>query len=194
MFGNAHFDQMRQSFADQFSSDGHSYIYRKNQTGVPIRVSELERDDFIAAFNKRVRYAIWSIIVAIVGLCLLVAWLIPDIDSVAGQIAIWGGIIASLSLCLVAFYRTWGAPSRALERRAPEGAALSKEDARALALSKITYGQLALFALIGVGFAWDMSAKVDVPHGWEMAWPVVGVVPVLLAGVQAIRKWRLRRH
>ena len=185
---------MRQSFADQFSGDGRSFIYRKNQTGVPVRVSALERDDFIATFNKRIRYTSWSVIPAVVGLCLLIAWLIPDIDSLSAQIAIWGVILAMISVLLVAFYRAWDAPSRALERRAPEGAALSKEDARALAFSKITYGRLALVALMGVGLVWDMSTKVDVAHGWGMVWPVFGGALVVVAGVQAIRKWRVRQH
>jgi hypothetical protein len=194
MFGNAHLDRVRQAFADQFSDDGHSFIYRRYQKGVPVRVSKLERDRFVAAFNKRIRYGMWSIVPATVGLILLLAWLIPDADSPAAQIATWGGIAAILLPFVAIFYWAWGAPSRELERRTPEGPALSKEEARALAFSKITYGQLALAALMGVGLVWKMSTEIDVFHGSGLVWLVFGGALVLLAGVQAIRKWSFSQH
>lgn len=194
MFGNAHLDRVRQAFADQFSGERHSFIYRKFQKGVPVRVSKLERDEFVAAFNKRIRYAMWSIVPATVGLILLLVWLVPDADSPEAQIAMWGGIAAIILPFIVIFYWAWGAPSRELERRTPEGPALSKEEARALALSKITYGQLALAALMGAGLVWKMSTKIDVLHGSGLVWLVFGGALVLLAGVQAIRKWRLSQQ
>jgi O-antigen/teichoic acid export membrane protein len=194
MFGNAHLDRVRQAFADQFSSDGHSFIYRRYQKGVPVRVSKLERDGFVAAFNKRIRYAMWSIVPATVGLILLLVWLIPDSDSPAAQIAMWGGIAAILLPFMMIFHWAWGAPSRELGSRTPEGLALSKEEARTLAFSKITYGQLALAALMGVGLVWKMSTKIDVFHGSGLVWLVFGGALVLLAGVQAIRKWRFSRR
>jgi len=154
----------------------------------------LERDEFIAAFNRRIRYAMWSIVPATVGLILLLVWLIPDTDSPAAQIAVWVGIAAILLPFMGVFYWAWGAPSRELERRAPEGPALSKEEARVLGLSKITYGQLALAAVMGVGLVWKMSAKIDVFHGSGLVWLAFGGALVLFAGVQAIRKWRFSQH
>jgi hypothetical protein len=76
----------------------------------------------------------------------------------------------------------------------PGGPALSKEEAGALTFSKITYGQLALAALMGVGLVWKMSTTIDVFHGSGLVWLVFGGGLVLLAGVQAIRKWRFGRH
>jgi hypothetical protein len=87
MFGNAHLDRVRQAFADQFSDDGHNFIYRRYQKGAPVRVSRLERDEFVAVFNRRISYAMWSTFPATVGLILLLVWLIPDADSPAAQIA-----------------------------------------------------------------------------------------------------------
>lgn len=194
MFANAHLDRVRQAFADQFSDDGHGFIYRKYQKGVPVRVSKLERDGFVAAFNQRTRYAMWSIVPATFGLILLLAWLTPETDNPVAQIAIWGGIAAILSPFLVLFYWAWGAPSRELASRTPEGPALTKEEARALAFSKISYGQLALAALMGVGLVWKKSTKIDVVHGSGLVWLVFGGALVLLAGVQAIRKWRFSQR
>lgn len=194
MFGDDHLNRVRQAFADQFASDGHSFIYRRSQKGVPIRVSKLERDGFVAAYNKRIRYAMWSTVLATFGLILLVVWLIPDAESSAAQIAMWGGIAAILLPFMVIFHRAWGAPSRELQRRTPEGAALNKEEARALAFSKITYGQLALAALMGAGLVWKMSTNTDVFHGSGRVWLVFGGALTFLAGVQAIRKWRFNRY
>lgn len=189
MFGNARSDHLRQIFADQFSVGEHGLINRKHQKGAPIRVSKAERDGFVAAFNKRIRYATWFIFPATVALILLLVWLTPGADSPVSLIAMWGGIVAILLPFMMIYYWAWNAPSRELERRTPEGPALTEEEARALAFSKITYAQLALAALIGVWLIWKMSTKVDVFHGWGVVWLAFGAAVVVIAGVQAVRKW-----
>jgi len=194
MFYDSHFGRVRQLFADQFSSDARGFVYRKGQKGAPVRVSEMERNAFVATFNKRIRYAAWSIVPATVGLILLLVWLVPDVESPAAQMAMWIGIAAILVPFTLIYYWAWNAPSRELERRTPEGAALTRDEARALAFSKITYGQLALAALMGMGLVWKMSAKTDVFHGWGLVWPVLGAALVVLAGLQAIRKWRFHQQ
>ena len=194
MFTNPHFDRIRQAFAGQFASDSHGLIYRKGQKGAPIRVSEIERVDFIAAFNKQIRYATWSIFPATVALILFLVWLSPDADSSAATPAIFVGIGVILLPYLAIFYRAWDAPSRELQHRPVEGVALTKEQTRALAFSKITYGQLALAAAGGAGLVWKMSAKTDVFHGWGMVWLIFGGGLILLACVQTFRKWLFNNH
>jgi hypothetical protein len=90
------------------------------------------------------------------------------------EIAIWVGIAVILVPFLAIYYSAWNDPSCELERRTPEGAALTKEEARALSFLKITYGQLALAALIGVGLVWKMSTETDVFHGWGVVWLIFG--------------------
>ena len=51
MFNNLHFDRVRQLFADQFEPEGTGFLYRKSIKGAPIRVTAVERDRFVAAFN-----------------------------------------------------------------------------------------------------------------------------------------------
>lgn len=194
MFGNSHFDHVRQIFSDQFSSDDHGYVYRKNQKGAGIRVSETERDDFIAAFNRRSRYATWSIFPATIALILLLAWLSPGSDSSETDIAIWIGLGAILLPFLVFLYWSWNAPDRELRGRTPESAALDRSEARALAFSKITYGQLGLAAAMGVGLVWKQSLETDLLHGWGIIWSLMGGGLVLLSAVQVIRKWRFSRQ
>lgn len=189
MFGNSHFDRVRQTFQDQFSTDSNGLMYRKGQKGAPVRVSEMERENFIATFNKTIRYTTWAIFPATITLILLLVWLVPDTNSTMGTVAIWIGLGAILAPFMGVFYWAWNAPARELQRRTPEGAALTKEEARALAFSKITYGQLALAAVMGVGLVWKMSAKTDVFHGGGLVWLVCGGFLIGLAGIQAIRKW-----
>jgi hypothetical protein len=194
MFGNSHFDRMRQTFQDQFSTDLNGFIYRKNQKGVPIRVSASERDDCVTTFNKRIRYVMWSIFPATLLLILLLVWIIPDPNSQMASVAIWIGLAAILVPFMAVFYWAWNAPARELQHRTPAGAALTKEEARTLAFSKITYGRLALAAAMSVGLVWEMSAKMDVFHGGGMVWLVVGGLLIAFAGVQAIRKWRFNQQ
>jgi hypothetical protein len=107
----------------------------------------MERDEFVTTFKKHIRYATWSIVPLTIGLILLLVWLVPDADGPAAQISMWVGLAAILLPFLVIFYWAWNAPSRQLESRTPEGVRLTKEEARALAFSKITCGQPAFAAL-----------------------------------------------
>jgi hypothetical protein len=190
MFRNSHLDRIRQTFADQFANDPNGIVYRKGQKGAPIRISERERDEFVSTFDRRIRFAMWSIIPATVALILLEAWLIPDTHSAVADVVIWAGIGTILLPFMSVFYWAWNAPSRELQRRMPEGAALSKAEARALAFSKITYSQLALAALMGAGLVWRKSGETDVFHGWGMVWLIFGGGLIGLCGIQAIRKLR----
>ena len=194
MFGNSKFDRVRQIFADQFTSDAHGYIYRKSQKGAQFRVSEAERDDFIAAFNRRIRYSTWSIFPATIILILLLAWLTPESDSSEANVAIWIGVGAILLPFLVFYYWSWNAPARELQGRTPESAALTKSEARALTFSKITHGQLGLAAAMGIGLVWMQSLETDVLHGWGMIWLLMGGGLVLLSAVQVFRKWRFSQQ
>ena len=189
VLGNSHLNRVRQTFADQFATDPLGCVYRKGQKGPPFRVSELERDEFIAKFNKRIRYAIWSIFPATVALILVLVWLTPNSDSPVADLAIWAGIGAILLPFMVIFYWAWNSPSHELRSRKPEGAALTKEEAHELAFSKITYGQLALAAAMGAGLVWKMSLERAVLHGWGLIWLIFGGGSIAVAALQAIRKF-----
>lgn len=194
MFGNSHLARVQQIFADQFTSDAKGYVYRKGQIGEPFRVSDAERDAFIASFNKRIRYSFWSILPATIILILGLAWLIPDSDTMEANVAIWIGLCAILLPFLAVYLWSWNAPVRELQGRSPEGAALTKHQSRALALSKISYGQLVLAAALGVGLVWKHSFETDVFHGWGVIWLFMGGGLVLLSAVQIFRKWRFHQR
>lgn len=190
MFDNSQFDSVRKMFADQFSRETHGYVYRKGQKGAPTPLSEAERDEFVNNFNKYLRVAIWSLIPATVGMILLLAWLVREPDSPTGQMAMWGAIVAIIAPYMAIFYWAWYAPARELKHRTPTGNELTKAEARTLALSKISYGQLILGVAMVLVVVWKASAKTDVFHGWGRLWLVFAGGLIIVAGLQAIRKWR----
>jgi hypothetical protein len=194
MVGDSRPDGAAQVFADQFSRDAHGLIYRKSQKGAPIRVSEAERDGFVATFNKQKRYAMWATVSAILALLVPFAWMSLNTNSATIKLAKWAGIVAIFAIYMTIHFWIWNAPSRALRNRPPEGAALTKAEARELAFSKITFGQLGFCALMGAGLVWKMSIRTDVFHGWGRIWLVAGGMLIALAGIQAIRKWYFSQH
>jgi hypothetical protein len=157
--------------------------------GPPIRVSEAEQEDFVVTFNRRLRYATWGIVLTTIAVIVLVALLVPEIKSSAGTAAIWGGLVAILGPFMAIYYWAWNAPSRELQRRSPEGAALTKDEVRELTFSKVTYGHLVLAAVMGVAIPWRMSANFDIWNGLGMLWLVAGGSLITLSAVQTIRKW-----
>lgn len=162
--------------------------------GAPIRVSEAERDTFIAAFERRLRYAAWSLIPATFLLIGLVVLLIPEADSPSATIAMYMGLTAILVPFVVAYLWAWGAPARELGRRPLAGRARTREEVRQLMFARMTYGQLGFAVLAGLLLVWNASAKTDVFHGWGVLWLGFGGALVAAAALQALRKWMYERH
>jgi len=115
-------DQVRQSFADQFEPDGVNFVYRRSQKGEAIRVSAGEYANFIEEFDRNVSR---SKLIMYVGLGIVLGGmilfsLIKDFDL--KEPAIFAGI-GIVFIPYFAFYRwAWGAPSRALVGRVPVAA------------------------------------------------------------------------
>lgn len=193
MFANRHFDLVRELFAEQFEAEAGGFIYRKSSKGAAIRVSAGERDAFVATFITKLRYAVLGTVVGILLFIGFLVLVVPEGDSSVYQTAIYAGVTGIMALFLAAYYRAWNEPMRHLERRPIAGEALTREEARRMALAKISYGHLAIVALGGFAVLWNASAKHDVLHGWGVLWPVFAGFLVILAGVQAFRKWLSER-
>jgi hypothetical protein len=194
MFANAHFERLRQMFADQFEPDGSNFLYRKSMMGAPIRVNQTERDGFVSTFNRRLRYATWSLVPATLLLIGLLVVLFPHVDNSSAQIAIYTGIGFVLLPFMAGHYWAWNGPARELEHRPTIGEARSREQVRRLIFARITYGQLA-FAILGtIALVWKISAKNDVFHGWGVLWLIFAAALIGGTGVQAFRKWRFERY
>lgn len=193
MPGNQNFGRGRQGFAAQFEADGSSFLYRKNMKGAPIRVSEGERDAFVNSFNRRFRYAFWSVLSLITLLIAVVVILVPNSNRALGQLVVTIGAACIILPYTVAMRWAWNAPARELERRAPAGPARSDEEFRRIKLSKMTYGQLGLAAFVVCAGLLRVSMRVDGLHGWGIVFTAFTAVLVLILAVQAVQKWRLDR-
>jgi hypothetical protein len=193
MIGDSSLASLRRSFAGQFEPDGDGFLYRKGMKGPPIRVSAVEMASFEATYLRQVRYAMWSIVPLTLGLVGLLVWLNPDTESVAANVALYAGVIAILTPPIVLMYRARSAPARALADRRPEGPERSKAEFRRVKLATISYGQLAFAALAGCALVWKQSFRVDVFHGWGELWLAFGAGIIVLAAVQALRKWLSER-
>jgi tetratricopeptide (TPR) repeat protein len=186
--------RLRQAFADQFEQDGTNFVYRRSQKGDAIRVSAEERSRFIDEFNRNVRRAKWIIYIglalvlgAIIGFSLLSG---TDLSQTAMFIGI--GLVV---IPYFVFYRwAWAAPARELGGRTPIAGERSPDEVRRLGFQRITYGQLAVAGFGGVMIPFIGSSRQDVFSGWNRLWLVFGGALVLLAAVQAFRKWRFEEE
>lgn len=194
MFGNQHFDRVREIFADQFQPEGTVFLYRKSSKGAAIMVSAAERDAFVAAFNRKLRYSTWGILAATLLLIGILVVVIPDVRSTAGQVSIYAGVFAIMGIFMLAYYSAWNEPLRQLDRRPITQAALSREEARRVGLAKITYGQLCFAVVAALALVFRQSGEHDVTHGWGLLWSIFAGLLILGAAYQAFRKWRSERR
>ena len=194
MFGNAHFDRLRQLFADQFETEDTGLVYRKSLKSAPIRVTEAERDGFISAFNRRIRYAIWSLLPATILLIISLALIFPDPDDTTTEVAIFLGLAVILVPFLFAFYWVWNTPARALERRPQVGEERTREEIRRIMFAKLSYGRIAGVVAGALLLLWSASAKTDVLHGWGVLWLALAGLAIVTGAIQAFRKCRYERN
>lgn len=181
----------RQTFADQFEPYGSGFTYRKSQKGEALSVSGEERAHFIANFDRDLRRSTWllwiSVTVALGAVflfSLLKGFELPESGII-------GGFVVG-TVPYVAYFRwAWAAPARELAGRTPVAGERSSEEVRRLQLQRITYGQLGIAALGGLALPFVGASKGESFAGWNRLWLVFGCSLVLLAAVQAFRKWRL---
>ncbi|WP_156254344.1 hypothetical protein [Sandarakinorhabdus oryzae] len=186
-------EHMTSLFAEQFLPDGNDYLYRRQLTAAPVRVTNRERDDFVATFRRQARISFWA---TSLGLLLLTTILI-SISMNDETLDFEMGIYVIIGLVTVPyfwfFWLAWNAPHRELRHRATAGAALTKDQARRLALDKISYGQLAGVAGCSLYFVWIAWEKHGGFVGGGRFWLCFAGLMMLVAVVQTVRKWRQDR-
>jgi hypothetical protein len=187
------FDRVRQMFAERFEPDGPNFLYRKNIKSAPIRVSEAERNTFVATFNRRLRYLVWMMIAATLLLIGLLIALIPNVDGPSAHLGTYVGLGCIFAPWMVGYYWAWNGPTRELERRPAVAQAPTREEVRRLKFSKMTYGQLGFAVMTASFLLWKEAAKTDVFHGWGILWLMFAAALIVGATVQAFRKWRFER-
>lgn len=183
--------RMRESFEAQFEVSGENrYLYRRNQKGEPIPVTSGERDRFIRQYVRRIWFILGSMMAVLVAFIGVVIWRAAVTNSEIPDIAIYVGIGAITVAAIGLMYWVRGAPARGLEGRSPVGRERTTEEVRAILFKKISYGQLAGVAVMGAILPFTLRSHPDLFHGWGRLWLVFGAAIVLVAAVQAFRKWR----
>lgn len=181
-------NRAQQDFADQFTADGSAFIYRKSQTGEAIRVSQAERDAFVATFNRRMRYFGWCILPSALAVTMAC---FSAIFFWRSLIAAYVGFAAYLVAAWAIHKWLWNAPARELQHRTPVKPPLTREEANELTYSKMSYGGIVGGGLIAVLIVMKQSLKMDVFHGWgRLQWLVGGVI-VAITAFAAFQKWRV---
>jgi hypothetical protein len=190
MFGNQNLDRVYELFADQFEQEGDGFVYRKSLKGAAKRISTAERDDFILSFRRSYRRMFWAWMAAIFcGIFAYIGWTVYD-DREMSELALYLGIAAFFAMFLFSHYYVWGAPARALERRAAIGRERTRQEVRRLMLEKMTWGQLGVAAGLTSILMLKVSAKGNLTVGWNRLWLVFAGLMVVMIGIQAFRKWR----
>ena len=184
--------QMQALFEAQFEPETDGFVYRKHSRGVPYHVTAEERSAFVQTFVRRIRFCLWGMMGAMVALILLVALLVGDPDAPGADLALYGGLFGCIGLFVAGYYWAWNEPTRALQRRPAIGNALTATEARSLAFSQISYGNLALGPLIGI-FLICLHLEAIGAGGWGTLWLAMGTGLIVLSIVQAIRKWMHER-
>jgi tetratricopeptide (TPR) repeat protein len=186
--------QARQSFADQFEPCGSDFIYRRSQKGAGFKVSTAERDRFVERFDQRLRRAGWIIGIGTVSLLGLIVTIAMYWNAEPSQAAIFAGIAVAMVPYLAYFRWAWAEPARELANRIPVAGERSREEVQRLQFQRISYGQLSGAAFTGLVIPFVGSSFGDVFSGWNRLWLLFGGAIVLLAIVQALRKWRFEHE
>ena len=194
MFGSN--EGMVENFATQFESDGkEGYLYRYYGRGVATPVGAAERDAFIAAYRRGSRWRLnifgVAMLFAIFGFVVLQVALGLGSGPVT-NIALVSIMLLGAAAFLLADYRGYGAPARARAGRASVGRERSREEAKAIAIARQSWGQIfsacaGLVALFGA-----QALRHDVLHGWERLW-LVGLAAGVVGMIYVIvRKWQMQ--
>jgi hypothetical protein len=190
MLGNQGFERVRQMFADQFEPDGKDYIYRKHMKGAPIQVSTSERNRYIASFNTYIKYGSWSIIGGTIILGVSLAFYAVETATDLSDIALYVGLGSITVAFMVGYYWAWNLPVRELRGRGTVGEARSRAEIKRLFLAKLTYSQIAAGAGTAVLLLIKVVWKEDSLSGWNLVWLILAAIILVMAAVQAFRKWR----
>lgn len=190
MLGGANFDRMRQAFSAQFEAQKDYYLYRKYNQQAPIRVSASERDAFIDGYNCYLRYSFWIMMGGIAVLAIVVCLYIWDFGSEPTPFAGFAIIAAILVISVAGQYWAFDAPMRALRGRGNEGEARSPEEFKRLGFTKLSYRQLAATAGFAVVLLFKLDRSRDLFSGWNLVFVVMAAGLIIVAAVQAFRKWR----
>ena len=176
-------------FAAQFARDGDGFLYRHSQKGPAIAESAEERDALVAAFSRWMDIQMWVVLGGGILAVVLAYVVFPAVDYPMISITIGAGVI--LAAALIGSKLAWDAPARALSARAIVAPALSRAEARSLAIAQTTWIQVVLPVIWSTYFL-ARYALLGQAERWAPMWLVFGLAGLAVAALLAYRKLRLR--
>lgn len=194
MYKASAYDPRLDRFLDQFEADGDDWLYRYKKTGAAYRVTEAEREAFLAAFDRQRRQLFWIRLAIVGGLAIIglpSLWL-GSHSPFKDMNPFWGSLIIGVSL-LVDHLFGYRVPEHAFDGRAPVAPALSLTERRRLALER-----LPLTVVVGtatVTFVLLLYFALERPPIGSVGLAVIiaSVAALVWAIVQGMRKWQLER-
>ena len=182
---------------NQFVREGDGLVYRRHGRGAAYRVTESQAQEFLDQYMRRTRVARVVLFLATIALGGGGALLLTLADPLPsnGSIAAWSvGLVAVLvSVFVWAEMRSQILPERELAQTAPVGPAIDKDEWTRAQLEQVPWINLAILPLMGFFIVWAFRGEVDLYAGWGRVMWLIPAACVLLASVQAVRKWRSRR-
>jgi hypothetical protein len=186
---------MRVSFEEQFEVVGEDkYLYRRNQKGEPIPVTSEERERFVRQYLRRIWWIMGGMMIVLSVFFGLVIWQTVAADSELSDMLLYAGIIVIATIAVALMYWVRGAPARELQGRGAVGRERTSEEMRAIYFGKMTYGQLLAAGGFGMFLIVYRATSEDILSGWHRIWLFLGAGLVLLAVVQALRKWQFDQN
>ena len=177
-------------FSDRFEPAGDGYIFRSKLTAPGYAVSAAERDQFVADHARRSRWATWGLAGLMTVALLLGATVFIASGRDVPTLYIGGVVLGSVLLAFVVTRWIWSAPARCLHGRAPVAPGLGKIEARREGLRRLSWQNLGLAVGVAAFVLFRGYREDPTFSGWHGLWLVASGGLLLLAAVQAFRKWR----
>jgi len=187
-------DRLKQQFADRFERDGDAYVFRPNLRAPGYRVSNIDRDRLITEFNRRIVWSTWGIAALIIVVIAAICWMFFERSEDVPSGALWLIGIAAVGAYLAPFYWIWNAPQREICQATPVLAGRPKDEAKRIALARLSWKQLGAMVVMTAALLWRTSATTNLLVGWSRLWLVFASAIVLIIAIQAVRKLRSERE
>lgn len=186
-------DRLKLQFADRFEPMGDGYIFHANLRAAGYRVSASDRDRLVAQFNRRLTRLIWGFAAITILFFAAICWIFVQQSGEVPAIVPW--IIAPAATCgyLAPFFWMWNAPQRELRQSMPVVQGRSKDEAKRIALTRLSWTQLGAGVVMTLALLWRVSTEWNLLIGWNRLWLVLAAAMLLIVAVQAIRKLRISR-
>lgn len=181
---------LKSEFAKRFQPQGDGYVFRERADRPGYAITRAERDEMVETFGRQFNRLNWGCIVGGVVLMLGVAWIGEDMGLPDPGPLIYAVIALMALVYMSAVFQLWGAPKRRLAARTATIPTATVDDGRR-ALRDLSWKTLGLCVLMAAFVGFRAYGKDPTFHdGSSRFLAAMGIVLLVIAAVQAFRKWR----